>query len=1445
MRSKVVRRSLALAVAAVLGFAMVATVLGDAADPGTITASISGFTATVSGTWTWSSQKAPCTDRWVGWAINWDDPVDAGNPVSNGYSVGTATDNTVHTNQDCGSAIPGGKGVQGSWGSLSHTYPRAGTYTVCAVMYDIHIDKGRPTDPKSVVAGGSGRNTDNSVDGSHESPGGPGCTSVTIQSASNIVVQKTVNRTTASPGDTLAYTITLQNTGGTAGSVDVSDDISALLAHGSFVACSNGCIGTSSLAWSGITVGAGATTTLTYSVNLDSSGWNSGTVSLPNTVVVPSSNCASGSGNSACRTTTTVSTSPNLVVHKTVSATTANPGDTLNYTIAIQNTGSGSATGVTVADDISALLAHGSFVSCTGSCTGSATLAWSGLSIAAGATSTLSYSVKLESTGWASGTVNLPNTVVVPNSDCASGSSNSACTTSTMVTALANLVVHKTVSATTANPGDTLNYTITVQNTGNAQASRASVTDDISALLANGSLASCSGGCTGSQVLSWTGLTIDPGATIALTYSIRLGSSGWPAGTTTLPNTAVVPNSDCASGSSNPACRTSTTVTTRANLVVHKSVDASNANPGDSLAYTISVQNTGNAGATGVVVADDISALLAHASFGSASSGATLTGSTLEWDGLTFAAGSSQTFTFSIRLATGGWPVGTTTLANTVVVAGSDCAAGSSNPACRVTTTVIPNYGLAITKGVGTASGGPFTPSLNTTSGTVVWYSITVSNTGNADLGGMIATDSLGLPLGSQCPAIPSTLAAGASWTCTYFRTATTGTTVNTSSADSSQTGSVTDSATVVAAPPPAPGIHIVKTASVTSLPVGGGGVTYTYAVTNTGNVPLSNVTVTDDRCSPVNLTGGDSNGNSRLDTTETWTFTCAATLTQTTTNTATATGVYGTLRATGSDTATVIVIVGSPALHIEKSATPTQLPVGGGTATYTYVVTNVGNAALANVTIRDDACGPVTYVSGDTNSNTRLDLTEAWRFTCSAKLTQTTTNTATASGSYNGSQVSDTAAATVTVPANAPGIHIVKAANPTSLPAGGGPVTYTYVVTNTGNTPLGNVTVTDNECAGVQLVGGDTNGNGKLDLSETWHYSCTATITATTTNVATVTASSGGTQVQDTDSATVAVTASNAAINVVKTASPTGLPAAGGSVTYTYVVTNKGNVPLSNISVVDDKCPNVTPTGGDTNSNGKLDLGESWTYSCTTTLTVTTTNTVLATGFVGATPVTDTDTALVTVGTPTTPTPRVRITKTAAPVTLPPGGGSVTYTYAITNKGDVPLSGVSVSDNTCAPVTFSGGDTNNDGKLDLSETWVYTCTTTVSKDTTNIGTVTAHYNGQTLTAIDMATVTVAPPAPTPPPATAPTTAPSGAPNVSPAPTTTGPAGTESPGASPAGGVLGATSPPKGTPPPELTGLGGGPTGTTPSGMVMILILLTGIAASVVILTLSKQTTGI
>jgi hypothetical protein len=83
----------------------------------------------------------------------------------------------------------------------------------------------------------------------------------------------------------------------------------------------------------------------------------------------------------------------------------------------------------------------------------------------------------------------------------------------------------------------------------------------------------------------------------------------------------------------------------------------------------------------------------------------------------------------------------------------------------------------------------------------------------------------------------------------------------------------------------------------------------------------------------------------------------------------------------------------------------------------------------------------------------------------------------------------------------------------------------------------------------------------------------------------------------------------------VVKSASESSV-AAGGSVTYTYLVSNTGIVPVSSVVLTDDKLGVIAgPASGDTNSNGILDPLETWIYTTDTTLTVTTTNTATAVG--------------------------------------------------------------------------------------------------------------------------------------------------------------------------------------------------------------------------------------
>ncbi|MCB0898108.1 MAG: DUF11 domain-containing protein [Actinobacteria bacterium] len=308
--------------------------------------------------------------------------------------------------------------------------------------------------------------------------------------------------------------------------------------------------------------------------------------------------------------------------------------------------------------------------------------------------------------------------------------------------------------------------------------------------------------------------------------------------------------------------------------------------------------------------------------------------------------------------------------------------------------------------------------------------------------------------------------------------------------------------------------------------------------------------------------------------------------------------------------TCTITNTYTAPGINVVKTPDKTEVKAGG-SVTYTYTVTNTGISPLSNVTVTDDKCAPVEYKSGDTNTDSKLQPSETWTYTCTAKLTETTTNTALATGyDPEENKVTDTDKATVTVPK--PGIDVVKTPDKAEVKAGGS-VTYTYEVSNTGDTPLLNVKVTDDKCAPVEYKSGDTDENEILGLKETWTFTCTTTLKETTENTAVATGEDRtGQPVEDTDKAKVIVP--KPGLKVVKTASASSVNV-GGTVTYTYTVTNTGDIELLNVNVTDDKCSPVNYKSGDTNSDKKLQVDETWIFECSQVLTVATTNTAVVSG--------------------------------------------------------------------------------------------------------------------------------------------------------------------------------------------------------------------------------------
>ncbi|MFZ2187771.1 MAG: hypothetical protein WAV46_04070 [Candidatus Moraniibacteriota bacterium] len=128
----------------------------------------------------------------------------------------------------------------------------------------------------------------------------------------------------------------------------------------------------------------------------------------------------------------------------------------------------------------------------------------------------------------------------------------------------------------------------------------------------------------------------------------------------------------------------------------------------------------------------------------------------------------------------------------------------------------------------------------------------------------------------------------------------------------------------------------------------------------------------------------------------------------------------------TDNDIAQAVSDEASVDIRVTKEASKTVLRSGPEKVTFTYKVTNRGDVTLSDVSVKDDTCDSVKYVSGDDNSNDLLDTDEEWKYTCKKTVRKTETNTVTAKGTANGEEVKDTDTAKVTV--SVPGLPNVGA---------------------------------------------------------------------------------------------------------------------------------------------------------------------------------------------------------------------------------------------------------------------------------------------------------------------------------------------------------------------------------------------------------------------------------
>lgn len=709
------------------------------------------------------------------------------------------------------------------------------TYTATV---NAQSDRGNSTAANYLVAPGQAPDPDcDPADGQ--------CTVTPIQS---YTVSKTADSAVAAPGEVITYTVEIANTGATAFTaadpVSFTDDLSAVLDDAVYNddVSAGGTVEDDVLTWSGA-LDVGETAEVTYSVTVNDPATGDGV--LTNAVVpqTPGGDCAPDAD---CSVSTLVFS---YTVEKQASSTTALPGDTIDYTITVTNTGEVDYTADAPAsfrDDLSDVLDDAVYNNdaSDGASVDDGVLSWAG-PLQTGQSLMVTYSVTINDP--VTGDQNLSN-AVVPTSPGGVCAPDQSCETAS---AVASFAVSKAVDLPSALPGETVTYTVTVTNTGAVDYSDlapASFTDDLSGVLDDATYngdASEGASVTGST-LTWTG-ALAAGATVDVTYSVTLDDP--ITGDHELVNvvTPAAPGGEC-----DEQCSTQTPV---GSFRVEKSTTSTEVLPGEIVEYEIVVANTGQTAFTNDAPAsfvDDLSKVLDDATYnGDASSSrgdsVDVTGGVISWSG-PLAIGESITVTYSVTVSDS--LTGDQLLQNAVVTppgAGGNCAVGSSDPACVAN---VPSGSFTVSKTSDLESAFP---------GEVVTYTITVTNTGPIDYTEeepVSFTDDLSRVLDdasynedvSHGGALVGTelvwsgpLAAGESVDVTYSVTV-----------HAPVTG---DSMLRNIVAPTAPGGSCVEGGCVTQTPVAsyavaksaseadvflGGTVTYTVIVTNTGQVDYS-----------------------------------------------------------------------------------------------------------------------------------------------------------------------------------------------------------------------------------------------------------------------------------------------------------------------------------------------------------------------------------------------------------------------------------------------------------------------------------------------------------------------------------------------------------------------------------------------------------------------------
>ena len=492
--------------------------------------------------------------------------------------------------------------------------------------------------------------------------------------------------------------------------------------------------------------------------------------------------------------------------------------------------------------------------------------------------------------------------------------------------AVTEISVTKTVLPTSIpEPGDSVTFTVRLDNTGNTGVEITSLNDDI-----HGDL-NTQGDCTVPQ-------TISVGEFYQCSFSVMVSGN---AGATEIDTITAMGNG---AGGTTTDSDTATVTITNVNPTISMSTIASPTSvvePGESVTFTVQVSNTGTAESVDLTaLIDDIHGNLngqgncilpqtiATGSFYQCNFSATVNGN----------AGDSQT--------------------NTVTATAEDDESNTANANDSATVTVtdvLPTISMSATA----------TPTSVVEPGESVTFTVQINNTGAAESLDLIVLidDSHGNLNGQGNCVLPQTIATSSFYQCSFSATVNgnsgdieTNTITATAEDDENNSVNANNSATVTVTDV-LPTITVNNTATITSVTEPSGSANFVIRVDNTGTAESINlISLIDDIHGDLN---GLSSGNCVLPQiiVAGGFYQCdfntiiTGNAGDSETNTVTATAQDDELNSVNAnDSATIVVTDVLPTITISNTASPISVSEPGGLVTFTVQVNNTGTAESVNL---------------------------------------------------------------------------------------------------------------------------------------------------------------------------------------------------------------------------------------------------------------------------------------------------------------------------------------------------------------------------------------------------------------------------------------------------------------------------------------------------------------